>query len=325
MGAAVSRGVGATHTKLISVSKLREAHMFGRTGTQLAVLVAALLLASSCADDDQSQPWRVDEPPPESTVNQQLCQDMPGAGLDAPQVTDLEGDVWRIRYPVFEQGCGVRQLDVDIRFEDDGTARASYKTAVCNRCDQPQQLNALDDYMSWMNVNPPEERLPIPQDPRVTPVPTLFVQGRPVVRLAGDSVARRSCPGTVSTRAETVMYPSYSSLWRVTLEPGEQSERREGGGDAEPLLDMASEASFDALRVYWPRMYHRDVSITGLQAASESEFCERPVYEGESLNSRPYAEPYRLDAKYVRQTTDVPDLPNELAERLRAAAQDAQF
>ncbi len=287
------------------------------------------LICVSCADNADGDPWGVEEPPPESTINQALCTDMPGADLDAPVVEDLGEQQWRVRYPVFEQGCGVYQADAYLGLGPEGEIRTEeYEPRVCNRCDQAQQVVFLEGGDGY-GVEQSPEQIPVPQQPSVTEVPALYNYGLPVVRTGerDGGCALDSPTGEVGS-----FYPSYSyvNLHRVDLASGARTETHrvpglEDTGLTGALSKVAQSAgAAERLRIYWPRMHHRDVAVTGLDAASAYEFCEQSVYHGETFYDRPYDEPYRLDDKYVRQNTAAPTLPDDLREQLLRQVDDAQ-
>jgi hypothetical protein len=290
----------------------------------LACIMAFFALAG-CTDDTSGDPWEFEQPQPESTVDQSLCTQMPGADLEKPTVAKLEGGDWRVRYPAFSEGCGVYQLDAILDVGETDDIRLTYEPSVCNRCEEPQQVNYLYQYGGWM-AEPPSDRYSVPDQPNVTSVPALLYQGRPIVRLGAARDETDGCPDVSYGLDETHSYPSYSHLWRVALEPGASSERSETRGDEETFekLATASNSNTESFRIYWPRTYHRDVHITGLQAASDVEFCERDVYYGETIFDRPYAEPYRLEPKYVRQTSPPVELPEELAQLIRASIDETR-
>jgi hypothetical protein len=291
--------------------------MNARKLVTLSLFSAATLLLASCADNADGESWQFDEPPPESTVNQALCGDMPGAELDAPVVEQLDEQQWRVRYPVFEQGCGVYQLDAFVGASHDGDLGAEIETRVCNRCDQPQKLVFLADHGGF-GPESGVERILTP-DPSVSDIPSLIHQGLPCIRSGAEDLGCRM----VSTTGEQTgfySFPSYRSLSRVGLDSGETNElHRVSGFGATGIIGALKQVASgsEEMRVYWPRMRHRDVAVTGLEAASNAEFCEKAVYHGETFFDRPYADPYRLDDKYVRQTTALPSLPDELSDRLR--------
>lgn len=295
----------------------------------------AQLFFVACSDDDTTSSWELDEPSPEIEINSSYCSPMPGDALDEPRVTQQSSGSWRVRYPSFREGCGVYQLDAVFDFEpheQDLPADSphagpsySYEVTACNRCESSQTWNYLYDFSSGY---PAPTALDVPVHPRTHDVssdqPTALLRaGQPIVEhhtASADRVLPESvCSETGASNVGDPTYISYDDVRQMRLAPDQHTEQKARFSLEEfsvELLDHVVSEQEGETRILWPRLYSAEHSVTGLEAASATEYCVEQVLRRAGSWVRPYNVPYRIEEKYHKQSPGPLELPPELVERL---------
>ncbi len=293
----------------------------------------ACIASVGCADSTSPDAWEYDEPAPESRVDPSACTELPNDDLEEPEVAKTGESRWKIRYPSFRQNCGGYQLDAVVDFGADESDEASYTHTftACNRCESAQTWNYLPEvHGSDPTVDSEREAQPVPKSPEIRVGPGVSRLGRPLVghrTSSDDQPVYEMCGGWGPSGSGRKVWVQYDAIWQLALEPGESSTTSIDldVDEAIPGLRQGLATSDEApeTTIRWPTLYHSEVDITGLQAASAPEFCVEHAFDERPAGwVRLYEEPYDVDSKYTRQTTPAPELPAELVERLRERAGD---
>jgi hypothetical protein len=284
-------------------------------------LFAATLLAVSCAGDEDGKGENDDWLGANS--NPKYCADMPGDEL-ANVAFDQQGqNRWTIRYPVARRGCGAYHLSATFDFVPPNGEEPTYtyKVDVCNRCEEPRTWNYLSD-ISGMSVDAPPTSQPVPEPNMVKDAPLLNPQGLPVVyhSAAGQKPSWEiACSDECSRVVSSIDYGEISQV----LIPSDGVKSSARGADfqdaARAILDAHSRQIDASSVILWPKLHRADTAITGLYAASHLEHCaaQKQVPCGGCGVNRCYDQPYDVEKKYVRQTTEFPELPQKFIDKLR--------
>jgi len=310
--------------------KTRIAKSMPRIWAARGLLAVIGLVMLSCSGTDSTEGWDLDPPPPESTVNLNMCQALSERAPDTMKVVRGEDpSTWRIEYPIFKSSCGVYQLDAVLQIDGDSTADSSYRheIAVCNRCESPHTWNYLEgDVAAGLDTEESDDR-PIPETPERNKLNDYLPQtGAPVVGHASETtptsryevwceknVAQVIREGRAYWRLENVFYFQISpdSTRRYTV-------RRNYRKFRSAWLETTSGEESVTTTIRWPRLFHQNDVLSGAHAASAQQYCVEQSDQNTGLQySRPFAEPYRSDLKYTTQRVTRPEIPSSLVDSLK--------
>jgi hypothetical protein len=285
-------------------------------------LFAATLFAVSCAGNEdgkgENDDWLG------SNSNPNYCADMPGDELAKVAIDQPEQGRWTLRYPVARGGCGAYHLSATFDFapQNSDEPTYTYEVDVCNQCEEPRTWNYLSD-ISGVSVDAPPKSLSVPDPKVVKDAPLLNPQGLPVVY---HSAAGQKPSWEIACKVECdPIVPSidYGEISQVLVPSDEVKNSAAYGADfqdaARAILDTHSRQADASSVILWPKLHRADTAITGLYAASQLEHCaaQKQVPCGGCGVNRCYDRPYDVQKKYVRQTTELPELPQEFVDKLR--------
>ncbi len=293
---------------------------------RFATTVTLALLCVGCAKD-QNREWINNDNEPVSVVNSNYCDGLTESDLQRPDVDENpETGVWRIEYPAFTSECGAYQLTGIFDFSDPdrgGEPSYTYDIDVCNRCEDQKNWNYLSDSEFPLDVvEEYPENLEVPENPELKAVSSFGHDGLPLVEHGASrqkTMMELGCPqargwilyGTI----RQFRIPSdvtNTQKWPIDFDTAGRS-----------LLEGQAAGS-NMTTILWPKLYHTEARITGLHAASLLDHCGADDQEdGEYIPGafyRPYDAPYDVEKKYVEQTVDLPELPEEFLRALRLHA-----
>ncbi len=290
---------------------------------QRLLLAATVLLCAGCAEDSTRE-WLDDGDGPVSVVNDAYCEGLTEPQLTAPEVSsDQDGEKWIVEYPSFTSECGAYQLTGIFDFSDpDKGGEPSYTYAIdaCNRCEEQKNWNYLTNFSFPIdNVGEgPPSNADIPRDPELRATRGLTMEGLPLVQHGSTEKPKNTelrCP--VSTG--WVLYEPIDQF-RMASDVWNSQQVDVNFAPAADMILEASEAVSSESTILWPKLYHQEAAITGLHAASRIDHCAAAEGDDEHIPGqliRPYDAPYDVEKKYVRQTTEFPEWPQEFVDKLR--------
>lgn len=294
----------------------------------IGTLVMALL--ASCSDSNIDSEWDLDESWPPTVIDSSLCIEMPGRDFEEPQIVRESEDLWRIRYPLFDNECGVYQLDTIFNFAADDREQRIYSNEmnVCNRCESAQLWSYLSEF-EYTDLGQDHIEMEIPQEPQVRETSGLLPTAMPVVEHWDASEAQffRVCEGLVFGSNWGNLPPSFVSYAQIDympIEPGERISEASYTMRHEAFKRFASdllawqpvEGAVDTTTIYWPILSPKGAHITGSMAASGIELCS-PLRANHFI--RPYPGEYDPTQKYRRQEVPTAVLPPALVAKLQEA------
>jgi hypothetical protein len=285
---------------------------------------ATLTLLSVGCSEDQNREWINNDNEPVSVVNSNYCDGLIESQLERPDVDENPSTgVWRIEYPSFTSECGAYQLTGVFDFSDPergGEPSYTYAIDACNRCEEQRNWNYLTNFSFPINSvgEGPPTNADVPRDPEIRTLTGVTTEGLPLVQ-----------HGSTEEPKNTELRCPVSTGW-VLYEPIDQFRMASDVWNSQqvplnfaPAADMileASEAGSSETTILWPKLYHQEAATTGLQAASRIDHCAAAYDDGEHIPGqliRPYDAPYDVEKKYVRQTTEFPELPQKFVDKLR--------
>lgn len=199
----------------------------------LVIGLVTVGVLASCSDSNTDAGWDLDEPDPRAEVDASLCAEMPNGDLSTPEVMRDGEETWRIRYPLYEEGCGAYQLDTIMNFGAVPPEDPFYhhEVSVCNRCDSTQTWNYLY-LLNAAEAGDEDLEIEVPQEPRIADVSGLLPTGMPVVehRTTSEDHSFRICAqlgtsmydgGAVGERQPK--FVSYDDIYSMPIESGEKN------------------------------------------------------------------------------------------------------
>jgi len=289
-----------------------------------------MVLLASCSDSNIDGEWDLDEPEPPVVIDSSLCTEMPGRDFEEPQIVQESEDTWRIRYPLFENECGVYQLDTIFNLAADDRERRiySYEMNVCNRCESAQWWSYLSE-LGHTELGQEDIEMEIPQEPLMRETSGLYPTAMPIVEHwdASEAQSFRVCGGLMFGSYWGNLpssFVSYSQIDYMPIERGQRISEAPYTMGLEAFKRFATnllawqpvEKSFDRTTIYWPILSPKDTRITGSMAASGIEFCT-PLSANHFI--RPYPGEYDPTQKYKRQEVPTAVLPPTLVAKLQEA------